>query len=97
MTTTLYAYLAERTDEPDPDRQPLSGGWTKSRPTASVEALAIDIAQTVRLDHTYWGPLRVSLWPQQEDEAHPMSRFEPAPADAEVYEYGAVPNPRPAA
>jgi hypothetical protein len=91
MTPTLYAYLAERTDEPDPDRRPLSGGWTKSRPTASVEALAIDIAQTVRLDHAYRGPLRVSLWPQQDDEPHPMSRFDPPPAHAEVYEYAAVP------
>ncbi|MEU7293352.1 hypothetical protein AB0A76_09130 [Streptomyces exfoliatus] len=89
--TDLYAYLAERTDEPDPDRRALSGGWIPNRPAASVEALAIDVAQTVRLTHNYFGPLRVSLWPQQDDEPHPMNRFEPAPAHAEAYEYGAVP------
>ncbi|TXS07009.1 hypothetical protein EAO70_36430 [Streptomyces sp. adm13(2018)] len=95
--TDLYAYLAERTDEPDPDRRALSGGWIPSRPAASVEALAIDVAQTVRLTRNYFGPLRVSLWPQQDDEPHPISRFEPAPAHAEAHEYGAVPNHRPPA
>ncbi|APE21365.1 MULTISPECIES: hypothetical protein [Streptomyces] len=91
MIIAMYTYLVERNDDTAPDRRALSGGWAPARRNAPTEAIAIDIAQETRLAHNYFGPLRVSLWPQQADEPHPMARFEPAPAHAETFDYAAVP------
>lgn len=89
-TTKPYGYRVDRADEDDPERATLSSGYSdgaqKERGTVAV---AQEQVRSTRTGHSYYGPLRVYVWQQRDQEHYRM----PVPENADRYEFAAVPAP----
>lgn len=90
-TTKPYAYRVDRLDYTDADGQPvsLSHGYRAGDELTELGSVGVaqDQSYNTRMGHRYFGPLRVYVWQQREEEHYRL----PVPDNADLFDFPAHP------
>lgn len=87
-TTKPFAYRVDRLDYTDQDGQPVLlsiGYWDAKAEELGSVGVAQDRSYDSRIGHSYYGPLRVYVWQQRDQEHYRL----PVPDNADMFEFPA--------